>query len=102
MAFGINRKELEEWKQAVINGDIAFLTHYWIDDRFPDARTVTKAGCQNIEKLAAWGKKHGLKEEWIHKRSKFPHFDLMGKKQVEILKEEKVFSHIKRFRLEQK
>ncbi|MFN2747329.1 MULTISPECIES: hypothetical protein [Bacillus] len=102
MAFGITRRELNKWKQAVLNGEIAFLTHYWIDDRFPEARTVTKAGCQNIEKLAAWGKKYGLKEEWIHKRGEFPHFDLLGKKQIDILKKEQLFSHIERFRLEKR
>ncbi|MEC1437526.1 hypothetical protein P9D57_01950 [Bacillus sonorensis] len=102
MAFGINRQELYTWKRAVQNGEIAFLTHYWLDDRFHDARTVTKAGCQNIEKLAAWGKQYGLKKEWIDRRSEFPHFDLMGQKQIEILTKEKLFSHIRRFRLQER
>ncbi|MEK5501921.1 hypothetical protein [Bacillus sp. FSL M8-0168] len=102
MAFGIKRQELNEWKRAVQNGEIAFLTHYWIDDRFPDSRTVTKAGCQNIEKLAAWGEQYGLKKEWIDQRSGFPHFDLIGQKQIEILTKEKQFSHIKHFRLEER
>ncbi|ATH91826.1 hypothetical protein ACH95_04385 [Bacillus glycinifermentans] len=102
MAFGINRQELNEWKRAVQNGEIAFLTHYWIDDRFPDSRTVTKAGCQNVEKLSAWGEQYGLKKEWIDQRSGFPHFDLIGQKQIEILTKEKLFSHIKRFRLEER
>ncbi|MBM7656061.1 hypothetical protein JOC76_005598 [Neobacillus cucumis] len=63
MAFGIKRHELREWKQKIDQGDIAFLTHYWLDDRFPDCKTVTKVGCQDIEKLAEWGKKYGLKKE---------------------------------------
>ncbi|TWM24464.1 hypothetical protein CHCC14821_0934 [Bacillus paralicheniformis] len=100
MAFGIKRNELNEWKRAVLNGEVAFLTHYWLDDRYPDVNTVTKAGCGNIDKLAEWGKQYGLKKEWIHKRSKFPHFDLLGEKQIEILKQEKLSSHIKRFRLQ--
>lgn len=80
--------------------EVAFLTHYWLDDRYPDVKTVTKAGCANIEKLAEWGKQYGLKKEWIDKRSEFPHFDLLGEKQIMILKQEKLSSHIKRFRLE--
>ncbi len=42
MAFGVKREELNRWKQAVKRGEIAFLTHYWLDDRFPEAKTVTK------------------------------------------------------------
>ncbi|MCY8098432.1 hypothetical protein MOB81_20475, partial [Bacillus atrophaeus] len=33
MAFGIHRGELNRWKEAVKSGEIAFLTHYWLDDR---------------------------------------------------------------------
>ena len=39
MAFGITRKELGRWKRDVSEGKIAFLTHYWLDDRFPEAKT---------------------------------------------------------------
>ncbi len=60
-------------------GEIAFLTHYWLDDRFPEAKTVTKAGCADIDKLIRWGAAYGLKKEWIHKKSEFPHFDLLGR-----------------------
>lgn len=89
MAFGISRKELLQWKRDIDQGKIAFLTHYWIDDRFPDVNTVTKAGCKDIKMLSEWGKKYGLKEEWIHHRiDGYSHFDLLGKKQVEILLEE--------------
>ncbi len=42
MAFGINREELKHWKKQVAQGDIAFLTHYWFDKRFPQFNTVTK------------------------------------------------------------
>lgn len=49
MAFGIRRHELIAWQQTVLQGKIAFLTHYWIDDRFPGCRTVTKAGCADLE-----------------------------------------------------
>lgn len=89
MAFGIKRKELEEWKQKIDKGEIAFLTHYWLDDRFPDCNTVTKAGCQDLTKLERWGQQYGLRKEWIHhRRDGYSHFDLLGAKQREILKAE--------------
>ena len=88
MAFGIDRQQLKEWKSAVKRGEIAFLTHYWLDDRFPNYNTVTKAGCSDIEKLFEWGKQYGLQPEWVHAREEYPHFDLLGERQVEILKQE--------------
>ncbi|PLR78581.1 hypothetical protein CU633_04965 [Bacillus sp. V3-13] len=94
MAFGINRQELQEWKKKIAAGEIAFLTHYWLDERFPGCNTVTKVGCSNIGKLAKWGAKYNLKPEWIHHRKDFPHFDLLGSRQVEILKAEGLFEHI--------
>ncbi len=99
MAFGIKRDELENWKRKVANGEIAFLTHYWVHPRYPSVRTVTKAGCSSIGKLAEWGAGYGLKEEWIHQRSEYPHFDLIGEMQIEILKKEGLHHHIKRFKL---
>ncbi len=71
MAFGIKRNELNEWKRAVLNGEVAFLTHYWLDDRYPDVNTVTKAGCGNIDKLAEWGKQYGLKKSGSIKEANF-------------------------------
>lgn len=95
MAFGINRNELIEWKRKIDEGEISFLTHYWLDDRFPGFNTVTKVGCQDLEKLAQWGKKYGLKKEWIHhRRDGYSHFDLIGPKQADILKKEGRFEHI--------
>lgn len=89
MAFGIKREQLKNWKRKVQEGEIAFLTHYWIDDRFPGCRTVTKVGCNDRKKLADWGRKYGLMPEWIDDRKKdFPHYDLFGQKQAEILKKE--------------
>ncbi|MCM2980209.1 hypothetical protein M3599_04610 [Niallia circulans] len=89
MAFGLKKKELIEWKRKIDNGEIAFLTHYWLDDRFPGCKTVTKVGCADLEKLKNWGKKYGLKEEWIHYRHDgYSHFDLLGDTQKKILKEE--------------
>jgi hypothetical protein len=89
LAFGINREELKNWKQKVQRGEIAFLTHYWIDDRFPGCTTVTKVGCNDMSKLADWGRNYGLKPEWIDDRKKdYPHYDLFGQKQTEILKNE--------------
>src|SRR5699024_11994414 len=75
MAFGIKKEELAIWKSKVKMGEIAFLTHYWLDERFPSCFTVTKVGCSNIPKLRAWGKQYGLKETWIHYDDDYPHFD---------------------------
>ncbi|MGJ7921158.1 hypothetical protein [Neobacillus sp. LXY-4] len=89
MAFGIKRSELVEWKRRVSEGQIAFITHFWIDDRFPHCKTVTKVGCSDINKLIEWGNQYGLKPEWIDGRDKsYPHFDLLGDKQKTILQKE--------------
>ncbi|MGG3916296.1 hypothetical protein [Rossellomorea vietnamensis] len=98
MAFGLTKQELNGWKQQVRNGQIAFLTHYWLDDRFPEVRSVTKVGCCDIDALARWGQKYGLKKEWIHQRKDgFPHFDLLGDTQYQILMKEGLQDHISRF-----
>ncbi|SDN29655.1 hypothetical protein [Bacillus sp. OK048] len=95
MAFGIKRQEVKEWKQKIDNGEIAFLTHYWLDDRFPGCTTVTKVGCHDLDKLAKWGQKYGLKKEWIHhRRDGYSHFDLIGERQKEILHNEGLHQHI--------
>ncbi|MFY4774010.1 hypothetical protein [Metabacillus sp. RGM 3146] len=99
MAFGISREELNSWKKKAEKGEVALLTHFWLDDRFPDSHAVTKAGCSDLSELIQWGKKHGLKPEWIDRRSSYPHFDLMGEKQLEILKLYGLSDHIKRFNL---
>ncbi len=99
MAFGINREELKSWKEKVNTGEMAFLTHYWLHPRFPENNTVTKAGCNDLEKLVKWGKQYGLKEEWVDHRPLYPHFDLIGVKQVDILFQEGLDSHVERFRL---
>lgn len=99
MAFGIKRDELIEWKQHVKQEKIAFLTHYWIHPKFPSCKTVTKVGCENLSKLANWGFQYGLKEEWIHYNEEFPHFDLIGERQYNILKSEGLWMHIERFKL---
>src|SRR5690625_3142399 len=99
MAFGITRKELKSWKQAVEKGEIAFLTHYWLDERFPNCHTVTKVGCSDIEKLKKWGSTYGLKAEWIDHKEDYPHYDLFDHIQRHVLEEENLQSHIRRFRL---
>ncbi|GAB3066554.1 hypothetical protein [Virgibacillus ainsalahensis] len=99
MAFGVNRKELKEWKKNVENGHIAFLTHYWLDDRFPGCDTVTKVGCNDIKKLQAWGETYGLQPSWIHLDEKHPHFDLFGVHQKEILKREGQLDQMQRFKI---
>ncbi len=95
MAFGIRRDELNEWKRKIDHGEIAFLTHYWLDNRFPEYKTVTKVGCNDLEKLVEWGSKYGLKKEWIdHRKDGYSHFDLLGKRQKEILQAEGLLDHI--------
>ncbi|SFP98509.1 hypothetical protein [Salibacterium halotolerans] len=97
MAFGITRKELNDWKKGVQNKEIAFLTHFWYDKRFPEYDSVTKAGCCDIRKLAEWGRQYGLKPEWIHNREAYPHFDLLGSTQTEIMKKEGMLYQLRRF-----
>ena len=99
MAFGIKRDELKAWKKAVSEGEVAFLTHYWLDDRFPGCKTVTKAGCADLDKLIQWGEQHGLKAEWIDRHDEYPHLDLFGKHEREILLKEGLSDQLKRFGL---
>ncbi|MHA6483689.1 hypothetical protein ACX1C1_17515 [Paenibacillus sp. strain BS8-2] len=99
MAFGITRHEMNEWKAAVARGEIAFITHYWLDPRFPWMTTVTKVGCADLDKLSRWCEVNGLHPQYIHARDQYPHFDLIGPKQVEILKREQLFQQLERFRL---
>ncbi|ALC85514.1 MULTISPECIES: hypothetical protein [unclassified Bacillus (in: firmicutes)] len=98
MAFGITRDELNEWKRNVHNEQIAFLTHYWVDKRFPGCNTVTKVGCSNLSILIEWGKQYGLKEEWIDFKEGYPHFDLFGKHEYDIMKKEGQLEQLKRFK----
>ena len=86
MAFGITRDELVEWKRSIKRGEIAILTHYWMDPRFPDATSVTKVGAGDIEKLAAWGARYGLKKVWIDPKESYPHYDLFGEWQERVLR----------------
>lgn len=97
MAFGIKRDELNGWKRQVTKGEIAFLTHYWVDPRFPGCDTVTKVGCGDLEKLAQWGAQYGLKREWMDLRGDFPHFDLFGDHQERILRAEGQTDQLQRF-----
>ncbi|MCM3611179.1 hypothetical protein M4S82_07910 [Planococcus sp. MERTA32b] len=96
MAFGIKRAELECWKREVEAGNIAFLTHYWIDERFPGCSTVTKVGCCDLEKLKIWGRQYGLQPEWLDLRGNYPHFDLFGDRQKSILKAENLLEQVER------
>ncbi|MFC3211632.1 hypothetical protein [Planomicrobium okeanokoites] len=96
MAFGIKRAELNLWKQEVDAGNIAFLTHYWVDDRFPGCSTVTKVGCSDLEKLKLWGRRYGLQPEWLDLRGNYPHFDLFGDLQKSILKAENLLEQLER------
>ncbi|WP_141334127.1 hypothetical protein [Paenibacillus sp. tmac-D7] len=99
MAFGIKREELTAWKEAVTRGEIAYLTHYWLDPRFPGITSVTKVGCADLERLKAWCRGHGLNPAYIHNRPPYPHYDLIGPKQKEILRRERLWDHLERFKL---
>ncbi|RKQ37579.1 hypothetical protein [Oceanobacillus halophilus] len=99
MAFGLKREELKAWKEKVSNGEIGILTHYWMDNRFPGSYTVTKVGCKDVPKLIAWGEKYGLDPTWIHQDEKYPHYDLFGEYQANILLQENQWEQIKRFNL---
>ncbi|MWV43628.1 hypothetical protein GRF59_08265 [Paenibacillus sp. HJL G12] len=99
MAFGINREELNQWKKAVSRGEISFLTHYWLDPRFPGITTVTKVGCSDLDRLRIWCEQHDLPARYIHNRNPFPHFDLIGPRQKEILAGEGHWDQIHRFKL---
>lgn len=82
-------------EKKIDSGEIAFLTHYWLDERFPDSKTVTKVGCRDLERLAKWGEKYGLKKDWIDIRKHgYSHFDLIGDRQKEILSKEGLTDHI--------
>ncbi|UZJ77032.1 hypothetical protein [Fictibacillus sp. KU28468] len=96
MAFGLARQELNDWKKRAASGKIAFITHFWYDPRFPDMKTVTKVGCSDLIALEEWGKKYGLKKEWIHHRHGYPHFDLMGHRQTAILWAENKMDQVER------
>lgn len=97
MAFGIKRHELLSWKEEVLRGEIAFLTHYWLDDRFPGCKTVTKVGCSDVDLLIKWGAQYGLKEEWIDYKENYPHFDLFGHHQEMIMRKEGILDQLHRF-----
>ncbi|GIP27471.1 hypothetical protein J23TS9_26010 [Paenibacillus sp. J23TS9] len=99
MAFGINRQELNEWKKTVERGEIAYLTHYWLDPRFPGITTVTKVGCSDLQRLILWCEQHDLPSRYIHNRYPFPHFDLIGPRQKEILFQEGQEDQVQRFKL---
>jgi hypothetical protein len=99
MAFGITRDELNQWKEAVSRGEIAFLTHFWFDPRFPAYNTVTKVGCSDLARLADWCSINGLPPKYIHNRSPFPHFDLIGPKQKDILLLNGLSEQLERFNM---
>lgn len=83
------KKRTHRMETKIDAGEIAFLTHYWYDERFPNAKTVTKVGCNDLNKLVQWGKKYGLKKEWIDYRAEgYSHFDLIGEWEIRILKAE--------------
>ncbi|OWA33672.1 hypothetical protein B9G55_20210 [Saccharibacillus sp. O16] len=97
MAFGIDRQELTRWKAAVERGEIAYLTHFWLDPRFPGMTSVTKVGCSDLDRLVRWCYKNGLNPAYIHRRDRYPHFDLIGRKQAEILRREGLIDQLQRF-----
>lgn len=102
MALGVTRAQLVAWKAAVSAGEIAFLTHWWQDDRFEGISSITKVGCSDRAKLVAWGLQYGLQERYIDlKHEKFPHFDLFGDTQRYVLRAEGLIATIKQFNLDE-
>lgn len=101
MAFGIGRQELNAWKSAVDRGEIAFLTHFWLDGRFPGVTSVTKVGCCDLPRLEEWCLRHGLLPNYIHRRGRYPHMDLFGPHQERILREQGLDEHLLRFKIGQ-
>ena len=99
MAFGISREELARWKRSVASGQLSYLTHYWLEPRFPGIKTVTKVGCSDLGRLIRWCEKHGLNPEYIHRREEYPHYDLIGSRQRDILLAEGQYEQLRRFRL---
>ncbi|WNB90263.1 hypothetical protein [Bacillus sp. NEB1478] len=97
MAFGIKKEQLKKWKREVKAGNISFITHFWLDSRFPGEKSVTKVGCKDLNKLISWGEKYGLKAEWIHEKEAYPHFDLIGDKQRIIMKKEGRYNELDKF-----
>ncbi|WP_163653538.1 hypothetical protein [Listeria sp. PSOL-1] len=101
MAFGVTRSELEAFKQKASEGGIAILTHYWMDERFPNSETVTKVASSNLENLLEWGAKYDLPKSYIDfGHTGLPHYDLFGELQLRILKKEGKHEQIERFHLE--
>ncbi len=98
MAFGITREELMNWKRNVENNQVSFFTHYWLDERFPGCNTVTKVGCADVSRLIEWGEQYGLKKEWIDYKEAYPHFDLFGKYETDILEKEGLLDQLDRFK----
>ncbi|KIL48759.1 hypothetical protein KP77_19700 [Jeotgalibacillus alimentarius] len=100
MAFGLKRQELLQWKRDIDRGKVAFITHYWLDERFDEMKTVTKVGAKDLGKLYDWGRQYGLKKDWIHMREDgYSHYDLIGSVQVEILKAEGMQEQMDRFNI---
>src|SRR5699024_4968534 len=99
MAFGLTRFELNKWKEEVNSGVIAIITHYWQDNRFPNATTVTKVGCSDLNKLIECDNKYYLHPEWILYRQDYPHIDLFSITHNNVIINEKKFKQINKFNL---
>lgn len=97
MAFGVTREELERWKRRVSEGRIAFLTHYWLHPADPRITSITKVGCADLDKLRAWAISHGLPPQYIHRRERYPHYDVFGKRQADILRKEGQWEQLRKF-----
>lgn len=97
MAFGITKEELAAWKRRVAEGKIAFLTHYWLHPRYPGITSVTKVGCSDLQRLREWAIAHGLPPQYIHQRDVYPHYDLFGDIQADILRREGQWEQLRKF-----
>ncbi|EUJ33316.1 hypothetical protein MFLO_03215 [Listeria floridensis FSL S10-1187] len=100
MAFGVKRDELKAFQQKAESGEVALLTHYWLDKRFPNSKTVTKAASSDLEALKKWGSQYHLPEAYIdYGHKNLPHYDLFGEIQLKVLEQEGKWDQIERFHL---
>ncbi|GAC43630.1 hypothetical protein PPOP_3029 [Paenibacillus popilliae ATCC 14706] len=53
--------------------------------------------CADMARLSVWCVEHGLNPRYIHARRPFPHYDLIGPRQREILRQEQQWDQLERF-----
>ena len=66
---------------------------------FRVVKPLRKPGALTLKNWVRWGERYGLKREWIDMRDDYPHFDLFGEHEREILVKEGLSAQLKRFDL---